>query len=129
MTTGRYSISRNRWANGELSWSDDVFKLYLTLAYVPDLVVHGTISDLTGISFISDALTNKSVSDGYLTADDVTIASATGDPFDYIIMVDETADCLIAAWEQTANYKLPYSPTGVNMIFNFSQSIYGILRI
>lgn len=129
MTTGRYSISRNRWANGEISWANDDFKLYLTLAYVPDLIVHSTISDLTGVSFISSVLANKNVSDGYLTADDVTITSATGSPFDYIILVDTTADCLIAAWEQTANFKLPYAPTGINMVFNFSQSIYGILRI
>lgn len=123
----RYSISRNRWANGELSWADDEFALYLTLAYVPDYIAHSTISDLTGISFISSALTNKAVNDGYLTADDVTISSAAGDPFDYIILVNITKDCLIAAWDQTDNLKLPYAPIGVNMLFNFNTI--GVLRL
>jgi hypothetical protein len=70
-----YDNAREKFLNGDISWSRDTFKvLLLTSDYIADKSTHTNLTDIAQASRIatSDALTNKGITSGSASASNTT---------------------------------------------------------
>ena len=133
MANALFDKARQRFLEGQLTWTTDTIKAVLvdTGTYTPNLSAHEYLSDVSGGARISvsGAFSGKSATGGAADANDVTFTSVSGASVEAIIIYKDTgvdASSPLIAYIDTAT-GLPITPNGgdLNLIWNAS----GILRI
>jgi hypothetical protein len=115
MANALYDVGRARFLDGDIDWAAHDIKLVFT-DHTDDTPVPATDDDLGDISAgtvaTSGNFAGKSSTAGVADADDVTIATVSGDQFESINIYDDThaSDALIAYIDTATG--LPYTPSG-----------------
>lgn len=124
----------NLW-KGNINWaSDDIRVVFVNDAtYTPDTATDETLADITAGARVatSTALTNPTITNGVISADNKTVASVTGSVVNTMVVYKhsgtESTSYLIAAIDTTTDSSLPYTPTGADVTVVWNPS--GIVRI
>ena len=136
MATFLYNKGREGFAKGAIDWeSDDV---RVILADAADYTVNGSTHDFLDdvaagarVAVSAATLANKAATDGICDADDVTLATVSGDQFEAIIIYQHTGtegtSRLIAYID---NYTgLPCTPNGGNITVSWPNDTNKIFKL
>lgn len=118
MANALYDNGRESFLRGEISWQGDNIKVALvdSALYTPNLSTDQFLSDvpLSSRTATSANLTTKTTTDGVADADDVTLASVTGNQSEYLVVFQDTGvegTSRLIAFIDTAT-GLPVTPNG-----------------
>lgn len=124
MANALYSKAKEKFLSGALNMGSDTIKIVLvdTADYTYS-AAHEFLSSVAEAARVktSDALTGKSVTNGVFDADDVTLATVTGDVSEALIIFKDTGDAAtspLIAYIDTAT-GLPITPNGGNIIIQW----------
>jgi hypothetical protein len=83
--------------------------------YTPTLATDSVLADIPILGRVatSSALQTPTCTNGVFDADDITLSAVTGDKFEYIVLIDDTANRLIALIDTASG--LPCTPSGADI--------------
>lgn len=120
MANALYAAGRNSFLKGEIDWESDDIRCMLvdTNDYAVDLDNDAVFSDVDAgaiVKKMTASMSNKTATAGVADADDVTLASVSGDPSEAIIIYKHDsgteANGLLIAYLDTGT-GLPVTPNG-----------------
>lgn len=136
MANALFGKGRGRFAEGQLAWSSDTFKVCLIFpsAYTVSIDAHEYWSDVsssayTGITPIT--LTSKTSTLGVLDAADVTFSAVSGSPIGAIIIYKDTGSAAtspLLLYIDTAT-GLPLTPNGGDIIVQWDNGTNRICKL
>ncbi len=135
MANSLYTKAKQNLLDGNLDLASDDIRVILVdgADYTPNLSTHDALDDIPSAArvAVSGALQNKTVTDGVFDADDVTIASVSGDQFEYIVLfkdtgVEGTSRLLLLIDTATG---LPCTPNGSDITIQWSSGSDKIFRL
>lgn len=135
MANALYDKARESFLKGEISWSGDNVKVVLVdLAdYTPDLANHQYLSDIPAGARVATSgnLSGKTTAAGVADADNVTLASVTGDPSEALVIYQDTGNAatsrLIAYLDTVTG--LPITPNGGNITVTWGNGANKIFKL
>jgi len=101
--------------------------------YTPNLATHSALADIPAAArvAVSGALQNKTVTDGVFDADDIVVASVSGDQFEYLVLYKHTGvegtSRLIYLIDTATG--LPCTPNGSDITLSWSSGADKIFRL
>lgn len=94
MSNALYTKAKQGLIDGSIDLDTDTIKVVFVdgADYTPNLATHQYLSAIPSAARIatSGALQNKTVTDGVFDADDIVVASVSGDQFEYIVLYKDT---------------------------------------
>jgi hypothetical protein len=94
MANSLYTKAKQGLIDGSIDLDTDTVKAVFVYGadYTPNLATHQYLSDIPSAArvAVSGALANKTVTDGVFDADDIVVASVSGDQFEYIVLYKDT---------------------------------------
>jgi hypothetical protein len=135
MANSLYTKAKQGLIDGSIDLDTDTIKVVLVdgADYTPNLATHQFLSDIPSAArvAISGALQNKSVTDGVFDADDIVIASVSGDQFEYLVLFKDTGvegtSRLILLIDTATG--LPCTPNGSDITIQWSSGTDKIFRL
>ena len=135
MANALFDKARQRFLEGQLTWTTDTIKAVLvdTGTYTPNLSAHEYLSDVSGGARISvsGAFSGKSATGGAADANDVTFTSVSGASIEAIIIYKDTgvdASSPLIAYIDTAT-GLPITPNGGDIIVTWDNGANKIFKL
>lgn len=132
MANAVFNPAREGFLSGLIDWDTAVIKVALVRGYTFD-ASHEFVSDITGaggtLHATSDALDNKTTTDGVADADDVTFTTPSANANDHYVLVFQSSAVTggddvaagsqrVICWIDTAN-GIPVQPNGANITLAF----------
>jgi len=135
MSNQLYNKGRQGFLDGSIDWDTDNIRVVLVdgADYTPNLSTHDNLDDIPSAGRVaaSGALQNKTVTDGVADADDITIASVSGDQFEYIVIYKDTGvestSRLIALIDTATG--LPCTPNGGDITIQWQDDATKIFKL
>lgn len=135
MANALYDKSREKFLDGQLSWSSDNIKIVLVDAadYTVNLATHEFLSDIPSGARVatSDNLTTKTITAGIADADNVTFTAVTGDPSEAVVIYKDTTNAatspLIAYIDSATG--LPVTPNGGDITITWDNGTNKIFKL
>lgn len=135
MANGLYDKGREKFLDGQISWSSDNIKIVLVDAadYTVSLSSHEFLADIPSGARVatSDNLTTKSTTSGIADADNVTFTAVTGDPSEAIVIYKDTTNAStspLIAYIDTAT-GLPVTPNGGDITITWDNGTNKIFKL
>jgi hypothetical protein len=135
MSNALYTKAKQGLLDGSLDLDTDIIKAVFVdgADYTPNLATHQFLSDIPSGARVatSGALQNKTVTDGVFDADDIIVASVSGDQFEYIVLYKDTGvegTSRLLALIDTAT-GLPCTPNGSDITIQWSSGADKIFRL
>lgn len=137
MANNLYTKAKEAILSGGINLLNDTIKAVAvdSADYTVALATHQYLADIPAAARVAttEALSGKSVANGVFTASNSTLASATGDTFEAIVVYKDTGDAatsLLICYLDTATSGLPFTPDGGNIELRWAPAgSYGIFRI
>lgn len=135
MANSLYTKAKQGLIDGSIDLdSDDIRAVLVDGAdYTPNLATDEFLSSIPSAArvAVSGALQNKTVTDGVFDADDIVIASVTGDQFEYLVLYkhtgsDATARLILLIDSATG---LPCTPNGSDITIQWPSGADKIFRL
>lgn len=135
MSNALYTKAKQALIAGDIDLESDTIKAVFVdgADYTPNLATDQFLSDIPSAArvAISGALQNKTVTDGVFDADDITVASVSGDQFEYLVLfkdtgVEGTSRLLLLIDTATG---LPCTPNGSDITIQWSSGSDKIFRL
>jgi len=136
MANALFAKGREQFLGADIDWDADNIKL-VCVDHADDTPVPATDDFLDDIASAARVATsgnfaNKTKTDGVADADDVTLTSVTGDPFESIVLYDDTpatdATKELIAFIDTAT-GLPLTPNGGNITVQWDSGANRIFKL
>jgi hypothetical protein len=135
MANALYTKAKQALIAGDIDLDADTIKAVFVdgADYTPNLATHQFLSDIPSGARVatSGALQNKTVTDGVFDADDIVVASVSGDQFEYIVLFKDTGvegTSRLLALIDTAT-GLPCTPNGSDITIQWSSGADKIFRL
>jgi hypothetical protein len=134
MANSLYTKAKQHLIDGTIDLdTNDIRAIFVDGAdYTPVLATHATLANIPAAArvAVSGALQNKTVTDGVFDADDIIVATVTGDQFEYIAIYQHTGaeSALLIALLDTAT-GLPCTPNGSDITIQWSAGADKIFRL
>lgn len=135
MANSLYGLAREAFAGGDLDWDAHTIKLYLidNADYTVAIDTHDFADDVaTGAKVAtSGAFAGKTKTLGVQDADDVVLASVTGDPSESLVIWQDSgsqATSRLIAYIDTAT-GLPVSPNGADITVQWDSGANKIFKL
>ena len=138
MANALYDAGRNAFANGNIDWVNDDIRCILidTADYTVDLAVDDNLDDIPGAAreeVMGASMAGKSCpdSDGACDANDVTFASASGDPCEALVIYKHTgveSTSTLIAYIDTAT-GLPVTLNGGDVVVSWQATTPYIFKL
>ena len=132
MANALYTLGRESFLKGEISWSGDNIKSVLvdSADYTPNLATDQFLSDVAAAGRATNGtsanLASKTTTGGAADAADVTLSAVTGDISEYIVIYQDTgsegSSRLIALIDTATG--LPVTPNGGDITIQWSAPIF-----
>jgi hypothetical protein len=135
MSNALYTKAKQGLLDGSIDLDTDTVKAVFVdgADYTPNLATDDNLDDIPSAArvAISGALQNKTVTDGVFDADDIVVASVSGDQFEYIALfkdtgVEDTSRLLLLIDTATG---LPCTPNGSDITIQWSSGSDKIFRL
>jgi hypothetical protein len=135
MANSLYTKAKQGLIDGSIDLDSDDIRVVLVdgADYSPNLASHEFLSSIPSAArvAVSGALQNKTVTDGVFDADDIVIASVTGDQFEYLVLYkhtgsDATARLILLIDSATG---LPCTPNGSDITIQWPSGDDKIFRL
>jgi hypothetical protein len=135
MSNSLYTKAKQALIAGDIDLDADTIKAVFVdgADYTPNMSTHQFLSDIPSAArvAVSGALQNKSVADGTFDADDIVVASVSGDQFEYIALFKDTGvegtSRLILLIDTATG--LPCTPNGSDITIQWSGGADKIFRL
>lgn len=136
MANGLYDKARQKFLNGQLSWSTQNFKAVLIDAaeYTVNLATHNTLADIPAASRVATSanLGGMTSADGVADASDVTLSGVIGDQSEALVIYADlgSADTdkpLIAYIDLATG--LPITPNSGNIVIQWDNGANKIFKL
>ena len=135
MANALFDAGRENILGGDIDWDANTIKLVF-VDHTDDTPLPATdvaLSDILAAARVatSDAFTTKTKTAGVADADDVTVASVTGDQFESIVIYKDTGvetTSLLIAFIDTAT-GLPCTPNGGSVTVQFDSGANRIFKL
>ncbi|MBM4447518.1 MAG: hypothetical protein FJ023_09310 [Chloroflexi bacterium] len=135
MANALYDKGREGFLDGSIDWDTDNIKCVLVdgADYTPNLATHDNLDDIPSAARVATSgnLANKTKTAGVADADDVTIASVSGDQFEYIVIYKDTGvestSRLIALIDTATG--LPCTPNGGDITIQWPSDATKIFKL
>ena len=135
MANSLYTKAKQGLIDGSIDLDTDDIRVVLVdgADYTPNLATDEFLSSIASAArvAVSGALQNKTVTDGVFDADDIVIASVTGDQFEYLVLYkhtgsDATARLILLIDSATG---LPCTPNGSDITVSWDNGDDKIFRL
>jgi hypothetical protein len=135
MANSLYTKAKQGLIDGSIDLDTDDIRVILVdgADYTPNLANHDNLDDIPAGArvAVSGALQNKSVTDGVFDADDIVIASVSGDQFEYLVLyqhtgVESTSRLILLIDSATG---LPCTPNGSDITVQWASGADKIFRL
>jgi hypothetical protein len=135
MANSLYTKAKQGLLDGSIDLDTDTIKAVFVdgADYTPNLATDANLDDIPSAArvAISGALQNKTVTDGIFDADDIVVASVSGDQFEYLVLfkdtgVEGTSRLLLIIDTATG---LPCTPNGSDITIQWSNDADKIFRL
>jgi hypothetical protein len=135
MANSLYTKAKQGLIDGSIDLDTDDIRVVLVdgADYTPNLATDQFLSSIPSGArvAVSGALQNKTVTDGVFDADDIVIASVTGDQFEYLVLYkhtggDATARLILLIDSATG---LPCTPNGSDITCQWPSGADKIFRL
>ena len=135
MSNALFDAARENFLGGDIDWDANTIKLVF-VDHADDTPLPASdvaLSDILAAARVatSDAFTGKTKTNGVADADDVTVASVTGDQFESIVVYKDTGTettSLLIAFIDTAT-GLPCTPNGGSITVQFDSGTNRIFKL
>jgi hypothetical protein len=130
MANRLYKKAKQAFANKELDWDTDTFRVYLVdgATYTPNTDTDDFLDDIPSGELVAfGTLANKANVNGVCDADDLTISGVTGDAFEYVVVVQWTGSSATSRLIALFDTASAGTPNGGNFIVQWNAS--GIFEI
>lgn len=135
MANALFDAARNAFLKSDLDWDDSWKVMGVDHADdTPNVSTDDFLDDILAGArvFTSAALANKTATAGVADADDITIASVTGDPFESLVLFNDTpgteATKNLGVFIDTAT-GLPLTPNGGNVTITWDSGANKIYKL
>jgi hypothetical protein len=135
MSNSLYTKAKQALIAGDIDLDADTIKAVFVdgADYTPNLATDDNLDDIPSAArvAISGALQNKTVTDGVFDADDIVVASVSGDQFEYLVLFKDTGvegTSRLLALIDTAT-GLPCTPNGSDITIQWSSGADKIFRL
>jgi len=125
MANALYDKAREAFLNADIDWSaDDIRVILVDAADYTFSSAHEFLASIAGGArvAVTDALQNKTATNGAADADDITFSSVTGDASEALVIYKHTgsdATARLIAYIDTGYTGLPVTPNGGNITINW----------
>jgi hypothetical protein len=135
MSNSLYTKAKQGLIDGSIDLDTDDIRVVLVdgADYTPNLATHDNLDDIPSAArvAVSGALQNKTVVDGVFDADDIVIASVSGDQFEYLVLykhtgVESTSRLILLIDSATG---LPCTPNGSDITVQWASGADKIFRL
>lgn len=135
MANALYTLGREKFLKGEISWNSDNIKCVLVDAadYTVNLATDEFLSAIAsgGRVATSGNLASKTTTGGVADAADITFSAVTGDPSEALVIYKDTGDAAtspLIAYIDTAT-GLPVTPNGGDITVTWDSGSNKIFRL
>lgn len=136
MSNGLYDKARKKFLDGDIDWLSDNIKAVLvdTADYTVDLANDEFLSSIAAGARVATSgnLANKTSTGGVADADDITLATVSGDVSEAVVIYKDTGDAAtspLIAYIDSATSGLPVTPNGGDIIIQWNDGANKIFKL